>query len=693
MNDLFGPTQDVAGAGASLPLPPPSREPGEIDVFEAALTGRRTLRWPALFEGFRALKAITFSASVPALLDVAELFEDVEITFGSERVLSREAAALEQATAAMGYRFVDALVDQKAFIERFVRPALSAGGRRLLTRVQDGSLRFRLLRKLPSHDKLYLLEGADGRRRVVAGSANLSLAALNGRQRETFIAFDGEEAYRSFLDHYARDAEADPIDADLLVTPTASHEGPSRLAVASDPVALTDVPCLRFLKAGAAIIEEPRRTVLPELSASALREASRLGAELQGLTLDRNKAGSTVVTAAGFARAYRTHGARPLTERIDRVPEARIDLAGGLVKLDGRPWHRLGAPAPWPEVSRDAALLAPYFEGFGGFYGDAAAVQRSYWALTCWLYAAPLAPILRSAALRNDGSPLAYPVHAVLYGRSDGGKTMFSRVIARSMFGVEQMVRGQQFTAARALGLRERLGSIPLIIDDVDRDRFARQTPDLVKLDHEAGEDYAPILISTNRDVTVIPPDLRKRMVVCHIDGARPRSMPEAPARQALSRIGTALYRAYLDRLAPRAPALVEAIAEDPLNPPDLLRVSSELLGGLLAEALEARPAWAEPLGLAEVDRLKDKPLLDMLNDLLERDHERVSIDRAAGEVRVGFAGDHHQASRFEKLAPAQALKGRFADTVKLDLVALEREYGFSIRRSGGSWLSRLLGR
>ena len=88
----------------------------------------------------------------------------------------------------------------------------------------------------------------------------------------------------------------------------------------------------------------------------------------------------------------------------------------------------------------------------------------------------------------DDGSPLAYPVHAVLYGRSDGGKTMFSRVISRSMFGLEQMVRGKDFTTQRALGLRERLGAIPLIVDDVNRDRFTLYVPDLVKFDHESGE-------------------------------------------------------------------------------------------------------------------------------------------------------------------------------------------------------------
>jgi hypothetical protein len=433
---------------------------------------------------------------------------------------------------------------------------------------------------------------------------------------------------------------------------------------------------------------------MPELSTSAMRHASDLGTELRQLSLDRNRSGATVVTAKGFARAYRAHASRPITDKTDRVQAARIDLETGLITLDGRSWHRIGAPVPWREVQGDAELLAPYFAGFGRFYGDAAGVSRRYWALTCWLYAAPFAPLLRSAALRHDGSTLAFPVHAVLYGRSDGGKTMFSRVISRSMFGVEQMIRGQQFTTARALGLREQLGAIPLLIDDVDRDRFSQYVPDLVKFDHESGEGYAPILISTNRDVTAVTPDLGKRMLVCHIDGARPRSVPEAPARAALSRIGTALYRAYLDRLAPRVPTLIETLAGAPDDPPDLLLLSSEILSELLAEALDGVPEWATPIGLDEVDRLKDKPLLDLLGELVEQDSERMSVNRGASELVVHFGGDHHQAARFEKLVPAQALKGRFADAVKLDLAALEQEYGFDVvRRPPRSLLARLLGR
>ncbi len=689
MENLF----DIDAGTQEAPPLPLAAGANAIQVFDIKVLATRELEWRALFEGFLTLKVITFSASMPAILDVAQMFEDVEITFGSERVLSREIAALEQATTAAGYRFTDAIADQKAFIERFVRPALSRRGEQLLERVQDGTLRFRLLRQVPSHAKLYLLAG-ENRFRVVTGSANLSVAALTGQQRETFFVADGEADYWRFMEYYDLNEErSDPVAADLLVIAPNQPDEP-KLAVPEDPVDVLNVPCIRFLRTQGAIVEAPRPPVMPELSTAAMRHASELGAELRQLSLDRNRNGATVVTANGFARAYRAHASRPITDKTDRVPAARIDLATGLVTLDGRPWHRVGAPVPWPEVQGDAQLLAPYFEGFARFYGDAAGVSRSYWALTCWLYAAPFAPLLRSAALRHDGSPLAFPVHAVLYGRSDGGKTMFSRVISRSMFGIEQMIRGQHFTTARALGLREQLGAIPLLIDDVNRDRFSQYVPDLVKFDHESGEGYAPILISTNRDVTAVTPDLRKRMIVCHIDGARPRSIPEAPARAALSKIGTALYRSYLDRVAPRIPRLIEALAENADDPPDLLRLSSEILGDLLGEALDELPSWATPIGISEVDQLKDKPLLDLLGELVEQDSERVSVNRSAGELVVHFGGDHHQAARFEKLVPAQALKGRFADAVKLDPAALEQEYGFDVApRSRRSLLARLLRR
>ena len=69
----------------------------------------------------------------------------------------------------------------------------------------------------PSHEKLYLLAGPAGKR-VVTGSANLSLAAFEGRQHEVYVAFDGEAAWTLFDSYYQRDwRDSVPVEADALL--------------------------------------------------------------------------------------------------------------------------------------------------------------------------------------------------------------------------------------------------------------------------------------------------------------------------------------------------------------------------------------------------------------------------------------------------------------------------------------------
>jgi predicted metal-dependent phosphoesterase TrpH len=119
------------------------------------------------------------------------------------------------------------------------------------------------------------------------------------------------------------------------------------------------------------------------------------------------------------------------------------------------------------------------------------------------------------------------------------------------MFGAAwKQVRGATFTANRVLGLREQLGAIPLLIDDVNRDRFTREVPDLVKFDRERSSLYAPVILSTNKQVSAVSPDIRKRAVVCMIDAAIPdqQSASKEIAHRAHANIGATLYRAYLKR-------------------------------------------------------------------------------------------------------------------------------------------------
>jgi hypothetical protein len=151
-------------------------------VFRAELLGSEEASWEELFAGYTALKAITFSSSIEMSLCLADRLADVEVVFGSESILSKEHLALAHASQTIqSYGLGDALIDQKALVEVLSR-FLGGAGSKLLERVVAGTLRFRLLRGRPSHEKLYLLAGPSGYR-VLTGSANLSLAAFEGRQR------------------------------------------------------------------------------------------------------------------------------------------------------------------------------------------------------------------------------------------------------------------------------------------------------------------------------------------------------------------------------------------------------------------------------------------------------------------------------------------------------------------------------
>lgn len=665
---------------------------GPLTVFHAQLTDTTQEDWRSLFDGYTELKAITFSSSIEFLVELAAQFDDLEIVFGSERILSKEHWALAQASqAAEAYSFSDLLADQKVFTEALAK-YLGRHGKSLLQRVVDRTLRFRLLRKRPSHEKLYLLSGAKGKR-VVTGSANLSAMAFEGRQQEVYIAFDGTKAYDSFSEYFERDyKESDAIDADLIVIEVPDAPPEPR----KSGVDLNDTPVARVVKAGAVILEEAPRSVSTGFTAEAIKEAEKLGAELRDLNLPKTKSGQTMINAQSLVRAIRQHQAKPIAEPTeDRIPRVVVNFPSGEVSVDGSLWLTLAQTKVAPdELKRDAELITSFIESYGVFFGDAKGAVDHYWAFLVWLYGAPAAPYLRQAAIPAGIDPWIYPVYAVLYGRSSGGKTLFTRVAARSMFGFDKMIRSGVFTAVRTLGLRERLGAIPLLVDDVTRDKFAEHVPSLVRTDQELSDCYAPVVITTNKDVTAIPADISKRMMTCHIDAAIPenRSVAGQVARKITREIGTALYRAYLLRMIPRVRAMRADIDENKAGFPDLFVASSETLRELFEEALGAIPEWARAISFHDNFGIRHRKFSEQLQQILAEAEDRIEVNRKTAEIVIQFGGDTNQAAQFAKGVPDFVLKGRFADIVRLDLEAIEKEMRLPVG-GGKSFWARLLGR
>ena len=162
-------------------------ESGNLDVIKMDFIEAETMSWKDLFSGFDELHAITYSSGINFVYQLLGMFKKAEIIFGCDEVIS--------------YSLQEVMAYQCKLIERMRE---SAGKMKLdlISRIEDESLHFFVARNMLSHEKIYLLSAADGRRRVIMGSANMSFNAFSGRQRENICYIDGDRAYDWYMDCY-----------------------------------------------------------------------------------------------------------------------------------------------------------------------------------------------------------------------------------------------------------------------------------------------------------------------------------------------------------------------------------------------------------------------------------------------------------------------------------------------------------
>lgn len=162
---------------------------GNLDVVKMEFSGAETVSWQDLFSGFDTLHAITYSSGIGFVYRLLDLFEQAEIIFGCDEVIS--------------YSLQEVMAYQCKMVER-IRETAGKMKVDLVSRIDQGTLRFYVAHSVLSHEKIYLLSAADGRKRVIMGSANMSFSAFGGHQRENICYLDGEEAYQWYWDCYCQ---------------------------------------------------------------------------------------------------------------------------------------------------------------------------------------------------------------------------------------------------------------------------------------------------------------------------------------------------------------------------------------------------------------------------------------------------------------------------------------------------------
>ncbi len=543
-----------------------------LRVVRASFDSEGKFSWD-LFGGYDCLRVLTYSASAQTIVRMLDdfSFDTFECVFGYEGVLReiKSILAFQKVVVGETRAAIKGLKD-----ERHIR---------ILEMVHRGKAHFWVLRGHIAHAKIFLLSSEDGRTRVIVGSANLSEQAFGGNQPETLVVFDDDEAA---WEHYnrmfesIRDSSSDevPFDEERIIN--------AEIEISDSPVMSSE---------GVLVIEPPSKSDMKLAVPAQIERVEKVAAvfdpRLAG-TLPSVRNGKQTITPDVRRQISRISLVKSVEEANNR--HFSINRERNAVLLSGKPFSLEWDGA---QVDQDARLLLDYFGNFeGAFEGEIPRLQRDYFALMCWLFFSPFFCDLRTLALLQDSDVIRYPMFAIVFGKSNCGKTSLVDTLMTAMFGYAHTLDKRSFTAAQLRGLQHGYKRFPVVFDDISRSAFNRHGKDMIKDELQPGvAEHPGFVLSMNAEPQSFPDEIVKRCMMVYTTTALPAHAEEL--RQSLfSRVQEIrrglsghLYRRYLTEVMRR-------IDSDRL-PEDWLSLSSEVLTGILTEgSVDPAPEWCRRL-------------------------------------------------------------------------------------------------
>ena len=199
---------------------------------------------------------------------------------------------------------------------------------------------------------------------------------------------------------------------------------------------------------------------------------------------------------------------------------------------------------------------------------------------------------MRSLALLQDSDVIRYPSFAIVFGKSNCGKTSLVDTLMTSMFGFAHTVEKGSFTKAQLRGLQHGYKRFPVVFDDIGRRAFNTHGKDMIKdeLQPEVSE-YPGFVLSMNAEPQSFPDEVVKRSLMIYTTTALPahneglRQRLQGRIQEMRRGLTGHIYRRYLAEI-------LDCLDEDRL-PEDWLALSSGVLSGILSQASSGlAPNW-----------------------------------------------------------------------------------------------------
>lgn len=651
----------------------------KLQVVQAKFLENNEKNWQELFSGFDELHAITFSSGIQFISQIVDMFRSTDIIFGCESTLLPQMATIMSANIEM--------------IERISKGKCAD---RLLEHMNDGSLRCYISRDTMSHEKLFILKSYDGRTRVIIGSANMSASAFMGLQREIIVYFDDVEAYDYYKARFElfRSMCVDSIEPEYI---QAEIEAPGH---ANDTL---DIPVIATVKSKSTAIvidtvQDDNTDV--DISVALQGHESELKAIMPRPKTNKNIVGRILLQTQDLVKMLPEWKVRRETVRVQRelLPKLHLDMERHSLSFNNK---EMDLNPSTDEVRSDVVRFLDYLDSLSVSYGPQGACEESqatYFRFACWYFASLFMPYLRLVGYDSNYDEYMFPVYAVIYGTSNGGKSTFLRLLTKMMCGANvQFVDHKLFTPSKIIDLRRGAEGLPLVFDDLDKDKWSKYADGIIKDDawgtRNRFVNYPAVVVTSNK-VPSVAPDIAKRVMLCHINTTIDREVGRKNSKKMnenMRNMGSALFREYVRRMFVVVDSMTSrmytSLSEGEAYVPDIVLESSRVICEILSEFGDAVDRsyvreveyadWAgeEAVGRRVVERIKTAWLTEP---------KQFSVDRRRNELSYEYPANNSNIWELKYIQdelPPKVNAKRLATKLVMDLDAMEELCGMRFRK------------
>ena len=631
----------------------------KLDVVQMEYLQTHSMTWRELFSGFDFIKAITYSSGINFIYQLLDMFEEAEIIFGYEGVLS--------------FSVQEIFAYQGKMLERLRKTGKTK--EELLQRMEDGNVHFYVAHDQLSHEKIYLLRSKDGRKRVITGSANMSFNAFGGFQRESILYVDGENAYDWYSGIYEEllAESVDEITIKALLNADANEN-------------IDELPISNTVKLKKVIAIETNTDAAEEVKfvLDVRKQADKLAPMMPK---SEKKTKRTLISADQIVKAKRTIHSNAVKEREQRsvYPQLDVDSFAQTVTLNG---ETLDLNPSREEIQNDVDLFLKYMDGYSKFHGDYHGMQFRYFEFANWFFCSPFMATMRDMAARFDQQRLPYPVFGLVYGQSKAGKTSFLETLLKMMIGQKPKISAPDFTRSSIENLKRIVHGAPIIVDDLTNTRFNTHAIETIKNDDfgiaDHLQNYSAVVISANEDVKAVAPEVIRRTVICRVEAGLTNTevMKSNVVRTVQQKIGTAFYREYLRRMLEIMPELINQIKDEETEAPDILMRSSQIIVEIICDHCADIPDYIQTLTLENYfsEHVTGKYAIKTIQNAWKTSRKSFVVNSSNNELRYN-AGVPYEADRLMKELPETLEAHKSREWVVMNLDEAKRFFDIDFRR------------